>query len=119
MRRSVRLMLAAVGIWVASTPLALGAQDPVSAWQPASHTARRLNLYPARQLRFDDPLAAGEQRSARRPGAAIGARVPWLEESPLLSPAGTWVEASAVRTMSPPAPRRSSAADWWAPPWAS
>ncbi len=79
MRRSVRLMLAAVGIWVASTPVALGAQDPVSAWQPASHTARRLNLYPARQLRFDDPLAAERAtlraaagRSHWREGAVVG-----------------------------------------------
>jgi hypothetical protein len=56
-----------------------GRAESVSAWQPASHTALRLNLYPARQLHFDDPLAgersalrAAAGRSHWREGAVVG-----------------------------------------------
>jgi hypothetical protein len=75
MGRSVRLMFAAVGIWLALTPVALGAQERVSDWQPASPTAPRVNLYPSHQLHFDgSPLA--EERAALR--AAAG-RTHWRE----------------------------------------
>jgi hypothetical protein len=75
MGRSVRLMLAAAGIWLASTPVALSAQERVSGGEPTSPTALRVNLYPSLQFHFDDsPLAA--ERAALR--AAAG-RTHWRE----------------------------------------